>query len=39
MPWFKGYAFNNVNVEIGKYWNVNPDPPIVKAHYIQIFLQ
>jgi pimeloyl-ACP methyl ester carboxylesterase len=31
LPWYAGYAFNNVDHEICECWNVKPGPPISKT--------
>lgn len=31
VPWFKGYAFNNVDHPICDCWKVRPEPPVAKT--------
>ncbi|WP_276484049.1 alpha/beta fold hydrolase [Paraflavitalea pollutisoli] len=31
LPWFKGYAFNNVDHPICDCWKVQPEPPVAKT--------
>jgi len=31
LPWFAGYAFNNVDHNICSCWKVKPEPPVVKT--------